>query len=90
MNSKWWKRIAVIPVLLWALAGSLYVYNRWKDEVFREGYEHGAMQTGVYVVCHDWKELPPRAWRDEAWRYVNDWDSLRDCRLVKAIGSRLK
>lgn len=76
-----------IPILIWALIVFLFAYNHWRDVVFREGYERGVMQTAAYVVCHDWKELPPGGWRNEAWRYVNDlgFDNKQDCRFVKSI-----
>jgi hypothetical protein len=61
--------LALLPLLL-------IVESKWRESVFHEGYERGAMQTFWYIH-HTQPELrgvvryPSMAWQDCAWHFVD-------------------
>lgn len=77
----------IVPFLPFIALAALWIgvlgYNHWRVEVFREGYERGMRHAVAYHNCFSLEpkdQIPPKPWRDEAWRFVND--GTHDCGFV--------
>ena len=63
-----------IPILL--IVG-IVVFTHVRQSGFKDGYERGMKHYLAYHRCFEppstpWDELPPQAWRDRAWHFVDE------------------